>query len=380
MADQKRDYYDVLGLKKNAADDEVKKAFRKLAKENHPDLNPGDKKAEARFKEINEAYEVLSDSEKRSKYDQFGHAAFDPSGFGSSGGFTGDFSGFGDIFSDIFGGFGDIFGGGARAKTGPRRGDSLRATAAISFTEAAFGCAKEISLSRIEECESCGGSGASPGTDVETCANCGGRGTVSTQQRTPLGVFSTTGACPRCGGSGKIIKEPCQNCRGSGSVRKQRKIAVNIPAGIDNGQTISLRGQGNTGSRGGGPGDLLITVSVKSHPQFKRDGTAVLFSMPISFTQAALGAELEVPTLDGNVKYTLPEGTQTGSVFRLKGKGIPSLRGGGRGDQFITVNIEIPKTLTARQKELLLEFENIAGKNDSEGKTGVFDKKKKRRP
>ena len=380
MAEQKRDYYEVLGLKKSAADDDIKKAFRKLAKENHPDLHQGDKKAEAKFKEINEAYEILSDPDKRSKYDQFGHAAFDPSGFGSAGGFTGDFSGFGDIISDIFGGFGDIFGTGARSRNGPRQGDSLRAGITITFNEAAFGCSKEINLSRTERCDACGGSGASAGTAAEMCDNCGGRGAVNAQQRTPLGVFSTTSACPKCGGSGKIIREPCQSCKGSGNLRKQRKLSVNIPSGIDNGQTISLRGQGNAGKSGGGNGDLLITVSIKPHPIFKRDGASVLCYMPINFVQATLGAQLEVPTLDGNVKYDLPEGTQTGSVFRLKGKGIPFLRGSGRGDQFVTVNVEIPKNLTARQKELLLEFGNSMGESYNESKPGIFDKKKKRKP
>ncbi|MCL1828896.1 MAG: molecular chaperone DnaJ [Oscillospiraceae bacterium] len=370
----------MLGVDRKASQDEIKRAFRKLARKYHPDLKAGNEKtaAEEKFKEINEAYEILSDSDKRSKYDQFGHAAFDSSGFGSGGGFTGDFSGFGDIFGDIFGGFGDIFGGGARSKAGPRRGESLKASITVTFTEAAFGCTKEVSLYRVEECEACGGSGAMKGTSAETCDNCNGRGSVNSQQRTPLGIFSTTSACPKCGGTGKIIKQPCQTCKGSGNLRKQRKISVNIPAGIDNGQTISLRGQGNIGKGGGGNGDLLIVVTIKPHPLFKRDGASVLYSMTINFVQATLGAELEVPTLDGNIKYTLPEGTQTDSVFRIKGKGIPYLRGAGRGDQFITVSVEIPKNLTDRQKELLAEFGKAMGSGYGESKTGVSDKKKRR--
>ena len=380
MAD-KRDYYEVLGLKKGASEDEIKKAYRKLAKENHPDLHPGDKDAEARFKEINEAYEVLSDTDKRAKYDQFGHAAFDPNaGFGGASGFTGDFSGFGDIFSDIFGGgFGDIFGGGARQRNGPQRGESIRAGITITFEEAAFGCTKEINVNRIDTCDSCQGTGCAPGTSPEVRSNCGGTGTVRVQQRTPLGVFATSSACPKCGGTGKIIQQPCQTCRGSGTVRKQRKISVNIPAGIDDGQTISLRGQGHAGKNGGPAGDLLVTVAVKPHPQFQRDGSSVLYTMPISFVQAALGAELEVPTLDGKVKYTLPEGTQTGTVFRLRGKGIPFLRGSGRGDQFVTVNVVVPKGLSGHQKDLLRQFGEAMGDEVPEPRGGIFDKKRRKK-
>ena len=385
MAD-KRDYYEVLGLKKGASEDEIKKAYRRLAKTCHPDLHPNDKDCEARFKELNEAYEVLSDSEKRAKYDQFGHAAFDPSfgaGAGAGGGFGG-FGGFGDIFGDIFGGgFGDIFGGGQSSRSGPRRGDNIRVSVNITFEEAAFGCSKEVSIPRTETCESCGGSGAKSGSSVETCPQCGGSGTVRQQQRTPLGMFSTSGPCPRCGGRGKIIKEPCDACRGSGTVRRQRKISVNIPAGIDDGQTISLRGQGNAGTNGGPGGDLLITVSVAPHRYFERDGSSVLYAMPISFAKAALGGEVEVPTLDGNVKYTIPEGTETGTTFRLRGKGIPYLRGGGRGDQYVTVTVQTPKNLTREQKELLRKFdESLAGSASGSGEEkrgGFFDKKRRKK-
>ena len=383
MAD-KRDYYEVLGLQKGASDDEIKKAYRRLAKTCHPDLHPNDAECEAKFKELGEAYDILSDADKRAKYDQFGHAAFDSAYGAGSAGFDGGFGGFGDIFSDIFGGggfggFGDIFGGGGQAnRNAPRRGENMRVNVSISFEEAAFGCTKEVYVARTETCDSCGGTGAKSGSSVETCTNCGGSGTVRQQQRTPLGVFSTTAACPRCGGKGKIIKEPCDNCRGSGNIRRQRKISVNIPAGIDDGQTVSLRGQGHAGTNGGPAGDLLITVSVADHPDFERDGSSVLYTMPISFAQAALGSEVEVPTLDGKVKYTIPEGTQSGTTFRLRGKGIPYLRGGGRGDQYVTVRIDTPKNLSKEQKELLRQFEASFGRTTDEPK-GFFDKKRKKK-
>ena len=373
MAD-KRDFYEVLGLSKGASDDEIKKAYRKLAKQYHPDLHPDDKEAETRFKEVNEAYEVLSDEGKRSKYDQFGHAAFDPSmGGGAYGGGFGDF---GDIFGDIFGGFGDIFGGGARQRNGPQRGESIRTGINVSFEEAAFGCTKEINATKIENCESCGGSGCAEGTTPEVCPTCGGSGAVRTQQRTPLGVFSSQSPCQKCGGTGKVIHKPCASCRGAGTQRKQRKISVNIPAGIDDGQTISLRGQGHAGKNGGPKGDLLITVGVRSHKDFVRDGYSVHYKMDISFTQAALGDEILVPTLDGTVKYKMPEGTQTGSVFRLKGKGIPYLNSSARGDQYVTVEVRTPKSLSARQKELLKELGETMGETPAE-KTGWKKRKKK---
>ena len=376
---EKRDYYEVLGIAKNASEDEIKKAYRKLAKEHHPDLNPNDKAAEARFKEVNEAYEILSDADKKSRYDQFGHAGVDPNfGAGDGGfGFGGMDFDLGDIFGSIFGGgFG---GGGARNKNAPRKGENIRASVVIEFAEAAFGCDKEVSVGRIETCEACGGTGCEKGTTAETCSNCGGSGSVRTQQRSPFGVIQTTSDCPKCGGSGKIIHQPCTVCRGGGAVRKQKKLSVNIPAGIDDGQTISLRGQGHTGANGGPPGDLLITVSVRRHEIFSRDGTSVLCEIPISIVQAALGTQLEVPTLDGKVKYTIPEGTQSGTVFRLRGKGIPSLRGGGRGDQFVTVTVEIPKNLTQEQRELLTKFGETFGEKPSAPRESFFDKKKKKK-
>ena len=368
---EKRDYYEVLGLQKGASDDEIKKAYRRLAKENHPDLHPNDKEAEARFKEIGEAYEVLSDESKRAKYDQFGFAAFDPSyGSGAGGAGFGGFDDLGDIFGNIFGGgFGDIFGGGSqRSRTGPQRGENIRISMTVSFNEAAFGCKKDINIPRTEACDACQGTGCADGTSPEKCPECGGSGTVRVQQRTPFGVMASTTACRRCGGSGKIISQPCRACRGTGTVRRQRTISVSIPAGIDNGQTISLRGQGSAGKNGGPNGDLLITVSVRPDSQFTRDGTSVLYELPISFAQAALGAEVEVPSIDGPVKYAIPEGTQSGTVFRLRGKGIPYLNRSGRGDQYVTVTVQTPQNLTRAQKDLLRKFGEACGEAPAKGK------------
>ena len=381
MAD-KRDYYEVLGVSKSATDAEIKKAYRKLAKENHPDLNPGDKEAEARFKEANEAYEVLSDSDKRSRYDQFGFAGVDPNygGGGYGGGFDGSFDGsfdFGDL-GDIFGSFfGGGFGGGSRSRTGPQRGESLRMGVTITFEEAAFGCEKEVTLERVEQCDTCQGSGAAPGTSPETCSNCGGSGQVQQRRQTPMGVFATTGPCPRCGGKGKIIKTPCDACRGSGQVRRRKTVKVTIPAGIDDGQTISLRGQGNAGKNGGPAGDLLLVITVKPHQLFRREGNAVFCEAPITFTQAVLGGEMEIPTIDGKVKYDIPEGTQTGTTFRLRGKGIPNMSGHGRGDQYVTVNIETPRNLTREQKEALRKFSDTLKENNYEERKSFFKKFKK---
>lgn len=377
MAEQKRDYYEVLGVSKSATEDELKKAYRKLAKQYHPDLHPDDKEAEAKFKELNEAYAVLSDNDSRAKYDQFGHAGVDPNfGAGGGGGFGG-FGGFADfdlgsIFDSFFGG-----GGAARPRNGPQKGESLRSSVIISFEEAAFGCEKEVTINRSEQCEECGGSGCAKGTTAEICSECHGTGTVRVQQQTPMGVFASTSPCPKCHGTGKIILQPCKTCKGNGYVRKQRKISVNIPAGIDDGQVISLRGQGNAGKRGGPAGDLLISVGVRSHPLFTREGTSVFCEAPITFTQAALGAELEIPTIDGKVKYTLPEGTQTGTVFRLRGKGIPNLHGKGRGDQYVTVTVEVPKNLTSEQKEKLRQFDSSLSENNHTKRKSFFEKFKK---
>ena len=382
MASEKRDYYEVLGVKKDATADEIKKAYRKLAKENHPDLHPGDKACEERFKEVNEAYEVLSDEEKRKKYDQFGHAAFDPNAGYGAGGFGGGFGGFGDFgdLGDIFGSFGDIFGfggGGAQRSNpnAPRKGDNIRSSVSISFEEAAFGCEKEITIGRVEQCPDCKGTGCQPGTTPEVCPDCKGTGTVRTTQRTPFGMVQSTGACPKCKGTGKIIHQPCKTCRGMGMIRRQHKVKVTIPAGIDDGQAISQRGKGNVGANGGPAGDLLVSVIVRPHARFERDGNSVLLQQPISFAQAALGAEIEVPTLDGNVKMTVPEGTQPGATFRLRGKGIPYLRGSGRGDQFVTVDVVVPKNLTGSQKELLRQYAASTGELDGV-KTSGFGRKR----
>ena len=378
---EKRDYYEVLGVAKDATEDQLKKAYRKLAKENHPDLHPGDKECEARFKEINEAYEVLSDADKRAKYDRFGHAAFDPSqgygqgGFGGFGGFDGfgGFEGFGDIFGDIFG-FGG--GGGGRNPNAARKGDNIRTNVSIKFEEAATGVKKDVFIARIEQCPDCKGSGCADGTTAEVCPDCKGSGQVKTTQRTPFGMMQQNTRCSKCKGTGKIIHSPCGTCHGVGSIRRQHKVSVSIPAGIDDGQTISLRGQGNAGVNGGPAGDLLVTVLVQPHARFEREGASVLLNQDISFATAALGAEIEVPTLDGKVKLNIPEGTQTGTTFRLKGRGFPFLRSGGRGDQFVTVRVSVPKGMTSAQKEALRGFAATLGET-VEPKSGVFGKRKK---
>lgn len=385
MADKKRDYYEVLGLNKGAAELDIKKAYRKLAKENHPDLNPGDKAAEARFKEINEAYEVLSDQDKKARYDQFGHAGVDPNfGAGGGGAYGGGFGDFdfdlGDIFSSFFGGGGGGgFSGSARNHNAPRKGENIHTNISIAFEEAVFGCEKEISVSAIIDCEVCEGKGAAPGTTAEVCSECNGTGTVKVQQRTAFGVMSSTTSCSKCGGTGKIIHQPCTKCKGKGKVRKQQKVNIKIPAGIDNGQTVSLRGRGHVGQNGGPKGDLLVTVAVAPHKIFERDGYSVLSKVPISITQATLGASVMVPTLDGKVKYTIPAGTQSGTVFRLKGKGVPYLNASGRGDHYITAIVDIPTGLNDEQKELLKKFAELMGENDPETKgTGLFNKRKKK--
>ena len=374
---EKRDFYEVLGVKKGASEDELKKAYRKLAKENHPDLHPGDKECEARFKEINEAYEVLSDPDKRAKYDQFGHAAFDPSqGFGGGGfgGFEG-FGGFGDIFSDIFGGGFGFGGGGGRNPNAPRKGDNLRATVNIKFEEAAFGVKKDVFVAMFEQCPDCKVTGCAEGTTAEICPDCKGSGTVMSTKRTPFGMVQSSEQCPKCKGRGKIIHSPCKTCRGIGSVRLQHKVTVSVPAGIDDGQTISLRGQGNAGLNGGPAGDLLITVLVQPHARFERDGASILLEQEVSFSQAALGAEIEVPTLDGKVKLNIPEGTQTGTTFRLKGKGVPFLRNGGRGDQFVTVKVTVPRGMSSAQKDALRRYAQTMGETVEQ--KNIFGKRKK---
>ena len=379
MAQEKRDYYEVLGISKGASEEEIKKAYKKLARKYHPDVNPGDKDAEEKFKEINEANAVLSDPEKKARYDQFGFAGVDPNyGAGGPGWGDGaagfDFGDLGDIFGSFFGGGFGGFGGSTQRRNAPQRGESIRVSVSISFTEAAFGCEKSVTIDRTESCPTCKGSGCAEGTTPEVCSECRGTGTVQVRRQTPMGVFSSTSACPKCGGKGKIIHQPCDDCRGSGFVRRRRTVQVSIPEGIANGQPISLRGQGHAGKNGGPSGDLLITVMVKPHELFRREGTSVYCEAPITFTQAVLGTELEIPTIDGKVKYTIPEGTQTGTTFRLKGKGIPVLNGRGRGDQFVTVYIETPQNLTREQKDALRKFSELLGESNYEKQKSFFKK------
>jgi molecular chaperone DnaJ len=379
MPEQKRDYYEVLGVSRGASDDELKKAYRKLAKQYHPDLNPGDKTAEAKFKEVNEAYEVLSDKEKRARYDQYGHAGVDPNFGAGGGGFDmGDID-LGDLFGSFFGGG---FSGGAQRSNpnAPRRGDNLRASVTISFEEAAFGCEKEISLTRSESCTTCHGNGCAPGTTAEICPDCRGTGSIRIQRGGGAFTFATSAPCSRCRGTGKIIHQPCPDCHGEGSVQKQRKITVQIPAGIDNGQAISLRGQGCAGINGGPAGDLLIAVTVRPSNVFRREGTSVYLDQSVSFTQAALGAKLTIPTIDGDVEYSIPKGTQSGTVFRLRGKGIPSVNGRSRGDQFVTVQVQVPTSLTHEQEEALRAYAEAMGEvPEEDGLKGFFDKHKKKK-
>ncbi len=353
---EKRDYYEVLGVQKDASEDEIKKAYRKLAKQYHPDLNKDNPDAAEKFKEIGEAYGVLSDSEKRARYDQFGHAGVDPN-YSAGGGFGGGFSDFdmgdlGDIFGSFFGGG---FGGGQR-RNGPRKGQDIQQYVTLTFEEAAFGCTKKVQVTRRENCTECGGTGAKKGTSPETCPTCHGSGQARQVQQTPLGQFQTTTTCRTCGGSGQIIRNPCQKCGGTGKVRTSKSIDIKIPAGIDDGQTISARGQGEAGTKGGPNGDLFVTVNVRPHKLFRRDGSDVYIEIPITFVQAALGCEMDIPVIDGEVKHRIPEGTQNGDQFRFRGKGIPNIRTGVRGDQYVKVNVEVPKNLTAKQREILQQF------------------------
>ena len=365
MADtNKRDYYEALGVKKDATEAELKKAYRRLAKENHPDLHPGDKAAEARFKEINEAYEVLSDKEKRAKYDQFGFAGVDPN-FGA-GGPGGGFGGFdvGDIFESFFGGFGGFGGsGGGRSRTGPSKGQTLRTSITLTLEEAAFGCEKQVDIQHVESCDSCHGTGCAEGTTAEVCPECHGAGTVRVQQRTVFGNMSTTTVCPNCRGEGRIIHQPCKSCGGAGGVRRKKKVTVKVPAGIDAGQAISVRGQGDMGRNGGPAGDLIVGINIMPHVLFRREGTDIYLEQAVSFLQAALGAQLQIPTLKEEVRWTLPAGTQPGTRFRLRDQGVPVLNGRGRGDQFVTIRVEVPKKLTAEQRQALERFGETMGES-----------------
>lgn len=372
MAD-KRDYYEVLGLQKGASEDEIKQAFRKMSRKYHPDFNPDDKTAEEKFKEVNEAYEVLSDPTKKSRYDQFGHAGVDPSygGGGFGGGFSGGFGDMGDI-SDIFSSF---FGGGFGGRTSPnapRRGQDIQRSVSISFMEACSGKKADLNIDRMEKCPDCNGSGAAAGSSPETCPECHGTGQVKTTQRTPFGMISSQKACSRCGGKGTVISNPCRKCGGNGRVNVSKSITVDIPAGIDDGQTIRVGGQGHSGINGGPSGDLMVIISVRPDSIFERDGFDVHTEMPITFVQAALGAEVTVPTIDGTVKYTIPEGTQPGTVFRFKGKGIKKLNRSDRGNQFVHVTIEVPSNLTKKQKDLLREFDGSLDESKNYKKRNSF--------
>lgn len=384
MAD-KRDYYEVLGVSKSATPDEIKKAYRQLAKKYHPDLNPDNKDAEAKFKEVNEAYEILSDSEKKEKYDRFGFAGVDPSYGAGQGGFGGGFGGFsdgmdfdlGDIFGSFFGGFGN----GSRSNpNAPRRGSDIQTNVILTLEEAAKGCKKTVEFQRIDLCNECGGSGAAKGTQPQTCPDCNGRGQVNVQQRTPFGTISTSKTCQRCGGRGTFNPTPCTRCKGAGRIRKTQKKEINIPAGIDEGQIFTVRGEGNRGVNGGPAGDLRVGVSIKPHAYFERDGYNVWYDMKVSYVQATLGDKLRVPTLDGQVEYELPAGTQPGQVFKLKGRGIPILNSSRRGDQLIRVTVEVPKNLNEKQKEALLHFNEAMGNSavHPEEKRGFFGGKKKK--
>ena len=381
---EKRDYYEVLGIGKNATDAEIKSAYRKLAKKYHPDLNPGNKEAEEKFKEVNEANDVLSDPQKRQRYDQFGFAGVDPNyaaaNGGGAGGFGGGFGGvdLGDIFGDIFGGgFGggfSGFGGGSSTRTAnaPRKGHDIQASVILTFEEAAHGCSKKITINRQDTCPDCGGTGAAKGTSPETCPDCGGRGYVVTQQRTPFGVMQSQQPCSHCGGRGTIIRNPCKTCRGTGKTAARKSLEINIPAGIDDDQNIALRGQGDAGSNGGPAGDVIVHVTVKADPMFERDGYDVTIHVPITFSQAVLGDDVEVPTVDGRIVQHIPEGTQSGTKFRLRGQGIQYLNGRGRGNQYVIVEVEIPKKLNRAQRDALKAFEDTLKDENYEKRKGFF--------
>ncbi|MBE6599890.1 MAG: molecular chaperone DnaJ [Ruminococcaceae bacterium] len=377
MAD-KRDYYEVLGVAKTASDDEIKKAYRKLAKKYHPDVNPGDKTAEEKFKEANEAYAILSDADKRAAYDSYGHAAFDGTGAQNGGGFGGgfDFGDIGDIFGSFFGGgFG---GGGSQRRNAPMRGDDIGVRVTVSFEEAVFGVKREVSYARVQKCSDCGGSGAEKGTSAETCSACGGSGQKRVTQRIGGMAFQSTVTCQSCGGSGKIIKNPCKNCRGTGYVKVTKRLDVNIPAGIDDGGRVAIRGLGNDGRNGGPAGDLIIIVSVRPSAIYERGGVNIYCNVPVSVTDATLGAEIEIPTLEGTEKFTIPEGTQPDTSFTLRGKGVPYVNNPNRrGDLVFTVKIEIPQKLNSKQKELLEKFAQSCGDGNYTKRTGFFKKFKK---
>ena len=369
MAD-KRDYYEVLGVDKSADDTAIKKAYRQLAKKYHPDMNPGDAEAEVKFKEVNEAYDVLSDPDKKAKYDQYGHAAFDPASGGGAG-----FGGFGDFGFDINDIFSSFFGGGSSTqRNGPVRGSNITVRLTLTFEEAVFGCKKEITYQKVQKCADCSGTGAAKGTTPKTCDHCRGTGFVTVQQRTMMGMMQTRRQCDHCKGTGKIVETPCGECKGSGFTRVTKKLEVNIPAGIDDGQQIGLRGQGSDGANGGGPGDLNIIISVRPHAVFERDGYDLYLEEPITYAEATLGAEIEIPTLEGTQKMEIPEGTQTGTTFTLRGKGVQYVNSKNRGNLHVTVVVEVPKGLNREQKELLEKFAQSCGEGNYSKRTKFFKK------
>ncbi|MBE6617221.1 MAG: molecular chaperone DnaJ [Ruminococcaceae bacterium] len=376
MAETKRDYYEVLGIDKSADDGAIKKAYRGLAKKYHPDMNPGDKEAEAKFKEVNEAYDVLSDPDKKAKYDQYGHAAFDPSS-GMGGGGFGGFGDFGFDISDIFSSFFGGSGGGTR-RNGPIRGDNITVRLTLTFEEAVFGCKKEITYQKVQKCGECGGTGAEKGTSPKTCPTCGGSGQVRVQQRTPFGIMQSSKTCDACRGTGKIIEKKCDSCRGTGFNRVSKKLEVNIPAGIDDGQQIGLKYQGSDGMNGGSAGDLNIIINTRPHPVFERDGYDIYCEIPITYAEATLGAEIDIPTLEGQQKFTIPEGTQTGTVFTLKNKGVTRINSKMRGNLYITVVVEVPKNLTGEQKKLLEQFAAACGESNYSKRANFFKRFKKK--
>ena len=373
---EKRDYYEVLGVAKSASADEIKSAYRKLAKKYHPDLNPDDKSAEEKFKEVGEAYEVLSDQDKRARYDQFGHAGVDPSYGAGAGGAYGGFGGMDldDLLGGLFGGGFGGFGGGTRRANpnAPRKGADIRVSVALSFMEAVHGCKKTVSVDRQDVCPVCGGSGAAKGTNPETCPDCHGSGYVTVQKRTPFGVMQSSQPCGRCGGRGKIISSPCSKCHGTGKTTNTKRVEVTIPAGVDDDQMMRLTGLGDAGRNGGPAGDLIVILTVRPDAMFERDGFDVHVTVPITYSQAVLGAEVEVPTIDGKVQLTIPEGTQSGTPFRMRGKGIQYVNGRGHGDQLVTVVVEIPKKLTKVQREALKKFEESLKDDNYEQRKGFF--------
>lgn len=378
MAD-KQDYYEALGITKGASDDEIKKAYRQMAKKYHPDMNPGNAEAEKKFKEVNEAYSILSDPEKKAQYDQFGHSAFEPGGGYGQGGFQGGFGDFGFDMGDIF----SSFFGGSRSSgrtSGPIDGEDIRVRILLTFEEAVFGCKKDVSYAKVQKCDDCSGTGAQKGTSVERCSRCGGTGSVRVQKNVFGMMMQSQTTCPDCGGQGKKIQSPCSKCRGAGQIRVNKKLSVTIPAGIDDGQSIVLRGQGHEGKNGGYAGDLQVVVSVKKHNVFERDGYDLYCEVPITISEATLGAKIKIPTIDGEVEYDIPEGTQTGSTFTIKQKGVPVVnsRDNKRGNLYVTVAVETPRGLSEAQKELLRKFGESCGEKNLAKKTSFFKKFKNR--